>query len=195
MSHHKTLLILAGLLVALALQISDTHHSSAGHLMNQTGCASCCPECNHRCDLDAKQGEVEKKCIEVETEVICIPRVVFPWQRQSVRQACDSCDSCAGRGCDVCCHNGAKTRKIKILKTKKYQCPQCQYTWSAEKKPCGSACCSQCDAPGCDRPCDGLITADDPEFPAAAQLWQDSVAPVYGDPASEGLETVEVQHP
>lgn len=101
-----------------------------------------CPSCN--CALEAKMVDVEKSCYEVETKTICIPRVVFPWQRKKV---CGSCDSCDGRGCTACVNNGATTRCIRILKKKKHTCPECQYSWT----PNAAGCCNS----GCDGACDG----------------------------------------
>ncbi|QDT04060.1 hypothetical protein K227x_24460 [Rubripirellula lacrimiformis] len=108
-------------------------------------CATCCPQCSHVCKLDAKEVDAEKSCFEVETKAICIPRVVFPWQRKS----CKSCGSCDGRGCSSCVNNGATIRKVKVLKKKKYTCPECEYTWSAEKVDCAGGCSVGC-AGGCD---------------------------------------------
>lgn len=113
-------------------------------------CCPCksCPSCD--CSLEAKMVDVEKSCFEVETKTICIPRVVFPWQR---KKACDACDSCDGRGCNNCVNNGAKTRCIRVIKKKKYTCPECKYTWTPNSAGC-------CDA-GCDSGCDaGCAKAD-----------------------------------
>jgi hypothetical protein len=128
----------------------------------QTGCLHCQDECCHTCKLEAERVDVDKKCFEVECEVICIPRVVFPWQTGKgcfslfghKKKGCSSCDACDGRGCDVCSacvHNGAVTRKVKILKSgTRPDCPVCEYTWSAEKKGCVTGCCRQpCNAPAC----------------------------------------------
>jgi hypothetical protein len=106
-------------------------------------CCPCkkCPSCD--CSLEAKMVDVEKSCFEVETKTICIPRVVFPWQR---KKACGSCDSCDGSGCNSCVNNGAKTRCIRVIKKKKYTCPECQYSWTPNTSGC-------CDA-GCDAACD-----------------------------------------
>ncbi len=106
-------------------------------------CCPCksCPSCD--CSLEAKMVDVEKSCFEVETKTICIPRVVFPWQR---KKSCASCDSCDGRGCNNCVNNGAKTRCIRVIKKKKYTCPECKYSWTPNTSGC-------CDA-GCDGACD-----------------------------------------
>ena len=184
MSKNRVLITVgATLLVALAALIVNVNQVNAGKVFDQTGCHHCCPECNHCCQLDAEMGEEEKKCFEVETEVICIPRVVFPWQvgkrcfpfcGKKHRTACDACD---GYGCSACVHNGAKTRKIKILKSRKYKCPKCEYTWTPVRKGCGPGAC---DGGCCDGGCDAVIHAA-------------KAAPSYTEPSSQGLEPVELQ--
>ena len=138
--------ILAVLVVVSAGQLFSSTDATAGlwgtRLLDQTGCCRRCPACDHVCNLDAEQTEEEKTCFDVETKVICIPRVVFPWQK---KKSCSSCDACDGQGCRSCVHNGAKTRKVCVLKTFKYMCPKCKYTWSAEKKPCAAPCERGCD--------------------------------------------------
>ena len=134
--------------VGSLLSLADVSAGWGGKkILDQTGCCKRCPACDHVCNLDAEQVEEEKTCFDVETKVICIPRVVFPWQK---KKSCDSCDACDGRGCSVCVHNGARVRKVCVLKTDKYKCPKCEYTWSAEKKPCTVGCC---DTAGCDTGC------------------------------------------
>jgi len=141
-------LVLTAMACGVAPQIAQAGH---GKWFDQTGVA-CCPVCDHVCKLEAKAIEVEKSCFEVETKVICIPRVVFPWQTAR-KASCASCDSCSGKGCNACVHSGARLRKICVLKPKAYTCPACEYTWSAEKKDaceCGSeGCCgARCDSLG-----------------------------------------------
>lgn len=99
-----------------------------------------CPSCD--CTLEAKMVDVEKSCFEVETKTICIPRVVFPWQRT---KACGPCDSCDSNGCNSCVNNGATTRCIRVIKKKKLTAPECKYSWTP--KTSGS-CDSTCDE-GC----------------------------------------------
>lgn len=156
---------LAVVALAVLVQSSTAADFGLGRLtsfrpLDQTGCQLCCPACDHVCKLNVDEVEVEKKCFEVETKVICIPRVVFPWQKKS----CGPCDSCDGNGCSTCVHNCAKTRKVKLLKSKKYTCPACEYTWSAEPNPCAVPCADACcDQPCCDG-CDGapVVVAEDP---------------------------------
>ncbi len=145
---------LAATLVVIGQLLTLSPQADAGlwgfKLLDQTGSNCCCPECGHCCKLDAEEVDVEKSCFDVECKTICIPRVVFPWQKKKARSACDACDGCDGRGCTACVHNGAKTRTIKVLTTKKYKCPECKYTWSAEKKGCVTGCCDESCDTGCD---------------------------------------------
>jgi hypothetical protein len=150
MAHQQKIFIsVATCLLSIASQLSTISPAIAGKLFPQTGCQQCCPECKHRCKLEAKLGEEEKSCFEVEESVICVPRVVFPWQKQTptgwFRCLSQACDDCHDAGCNACVHNGAKTRKVKLLKSKKYQCPKCEYTWTAEEK--SNSCCDQTDIP------------------------------------------------
>lgn len=108
------------------------------HADKCNSCTTCCPKCEYECKLKAAQVDVEKSCFEVESKVICVPRVVFPWQKKA---SCGACDSCDGRGCSSCFHNGAQIRTIRVLKTKKYKCPACEYVWSPEKKSCVGGYC------------------------------------------------------
>jgi len=119
-----------------------THAETVNAEINICGLCTKCPSCD--CSLEAKMVDVEKSCFEVETKTICIPRVVFPWQR---KKAFGSCDSCDGRGCTTCVNNGAKTRCIRVLKKKRHTCPECKYSWTANTSGC-------CDS-GCDGTCDG----------------------------------------
>jgi len=144
-------LILLAAIVAAAAHFSTTTTALAGILgsrcLDQTGCSLRCPACDHVCKLDAEQVEESKVCFDVETKVVCIPRVVFPWQKKK----CKSCSSCDGNGCSHCVNNGARTRKVCVLKPSSYKCPACKYTWSAEKRDgCSGGCAAgqcACDAP------------------------------------------------
>jgi len=168
-------LLLAALVAITIAQLSASSNAAAGlrgtRLLDQTGCCKRCPACDHVCNLDAKQVDEAKTCFEVESKVICIPRVVFPWQKKS---SCNSCDACDGRGCSTCSHNGARTRRVCVLKSDKYTCPKCEYTWTAEKKPCATGCATNsCDAGSAAANCDA--------------------APSYRERQSEGLQPVDVE--
>ena len=130
-------------MLSVSLTASTMVQAGHGKWLSQTGCV-CCPECNHCCELKAEQVKEEKSCFDVESKLICIPRVVFPWQRKSATASCASCDSCDGQGCKSCIHNGARVRRICVLTTEKYECPACEYTWSPRSK----SDCDSCDLPG-----------------------------------------------
>lgn len=176
-----TRILKASLMLAIAVCLFAPTSVSAGHgkHFDQTG-LTCCPACDYVCKLEAEQVEVEKSCFKVESKAICIPRVVFPWQKAR-KAACASCDSCDGRGCTACVHNGARVRKVCVLKTEKYKCPACEYTWSAEKK----ASCGCCDAAGCDGGCTGVMLP--PAVPAAEVSVPQ--APAAEAPATEAPAT------
>lgn len=129
------------LLLAISMIATHAVYAEKGQAeINILGLCKQCPSCD--CSLDAKMVDVEKSCFEVETKTICIPRVVFPWQRA---KACGSCDACDGSGCKTCVNNGAKTRCIKVIKKKKYTCPECKYSWTPNASGgCDSACDDGC---------------------------------------------------
>lgn len=179
MSIKRTLQACLLLATAMCLMNTSNAHALGGKILDQTGC-TCCPVCDHVCNLDAEQIEEEKTCFKVESKAICIPRVVFPWQR-SKKAACASCDACDGQGCTACVHNGARVRKVCVLKTEKYKCPACKYTWTAEKKDtcgCPGACDGGCNG-GCDSGCAALPTTPvmDAPLPPAPVAQQTVISP------------------
>lgn len=131
----NSFLMLAAVLAAgpatSAFAGSPLHHSRHG--AHRHGCAGACSECVScprcfTCKLDVEAIEEGRSCWDVECEQICIPNVVFPWQK--------SCDPCR------VLHNGAKIKTIKVLKEREYTCPACEYTWTPEEVPCcASGCC------------------------------------------------------
>lgn len=156
--------------VALGFNAINTSYAIDlfGHtLFDQTGCCERCPACDHCCELNAEAGEESRPCFNVETKVICIPRVVFPWQMKK----CFSCDSCDGQGCNNCVHNGAKARRVCVMKADKYTCPKCQYSWTPREK-------AACDAVGCDS---GSLPAE--SMPTS----------VSNDPSEKQVETEQVE--
>lgn len=160
----KTILrvFLAALVVAAIGGLLNSTAVAEGCL-DQTGCKKC-KACGYVCRLDAELVDVKAKCFEVESAVICIPRVVFPWQTGQCcfpfgkKKNCKTCDACDGVGCvscNTCVNNGAKTRKVCILKSSsKMICPVCEYTWTAEPG-CATGCCDTgcCDSDCCDSGC------------------------------------------
>lgn len=129
----STIATIGSLLVRLAL-ISGMglQQGIAGQLFQPTGCRQGCPACNFVCRLQAEVVDEEQTCFEVETEVICIPRVVFPWQARADRQGrgpCLGCERCGGHAGP---QHGSRLRTIKVLRTKTVTCPRCKYTWTAK---------------------------------------------------------------
>ena len=153
------------------------------------GCAVC-PNCHNGCTFKAECGKEEKSCWEVECEEICIPCVVFPWQKWRARRhgqgACDSCtggcDSCAD-SCGVCSsvNNGVRVKTVKKLKKKSYECPKCKYTWTPSR--CGNGDC--CDAGCCDAGCSDTPVPADAADKLHEAFW---IAPAT-------LDTVSVRSP
>lgn len=90
-------------------------------------CATCCLEC--------KTEDEERSYYDIECKQVCVPRVVFPWQKNKC--------------CDSCKNNGARVRCVKQLKKKKYDCPVCVYKWTPRMIG-GCDCCPSCD--GCCEP-------------------------------------------
>lgn len=117
--------------IALSLVLSNrsvVHADSPAGSVGQASACNKCPRCRETCcELKVEQGEKEKHCWNVECETICIPRVVFPWQK-----------SC----CDPRVNNGAWTRTVRVLKKHTYTCPTCEYSWSpVDRGCCGVGCC------------------------------------------------------
>lgn len=128
--------------------------SHAGDL--QLGCTHC-PRCQACCTLKAEKVDEERSCWEVEDEKICIPRVVFPWQKDC---------------CNPARNNGAVVRTVKRLKAKTYECPVCEYTWEprgVRKQSCRcEICCSSGAAVDCGA-VGGISDAPQPLAPAVPQ--------------------------
>ncbi len=114
----KTLVLM--MTIAIAMMACGSLHSNICYALGHGASAhQCnCPNCDYVCKFNAETVDEDKECFDVESKVICIPRVVFPWQKK----------------CNPCANNGAWTRTICVLKTEKYKCPKCEYTWSAEKR-------------------------------------------------------------
>lgn len=123
-----------------------------------------CPKCDGCCKLKVSEGTEKKTCFSVETEQICVPRFVFPWQnckkKCSKESCCGGCSgSCTGcttpggccgqkSGCGPVNHNGACIRTVHKLKKDSYECPKCNYKWSVEdgedsEGSCTSAGCTE----------------------------------------------------
>ena len=172
LNKHLRLIVAIAVLMIVAWS-TQTNTASAifgKKMVEQTGCPCfTCPSCKHTCEFESELVDAEKVCFETEEKVICIPRVVFPWQRKSR----SSCRGCSDQPCS-CQHNGAKTRKICVLKVKKYTCPECEYAWSPKEKDCGGCATGCCTSGGC-------ATA-----PSDAAQW--SAQPVQTNPVSTDYE-------
>ena len=186
---NRYLFIPAVAMIAMALSSFQVQPVQAGGCLHGKHHKFCCPKCDcdcSSCSLEAEVVDVEKKCYEVECKTICIPKVVFPWQKKK-HASCHSCDSCNGRGCTNCVHNGARVRKVKVLKTKKYECPECKYTWTPdENSPCCGGSCSggcgcggaNCDGGCCDAGCDSGMNY---EVPQPVESYEQPAMPMYED--------------
>ena len=108
-------------LTIATITASGTFQASVGfgqHHGDSHGCRQC-PNCDYVCKLTVEKVDEEKTGFDVESKVVCIPRVVFPWQKK----------------CNPCANNGARLRTVCALTTEKYKCPKCEYSWKAEKRP------------------------------------------------------------
>ncbi len=127
------------------------HHlaSQAAEPHPQTSCCEVtCPHCHYSCKFSVDIEEDAHHCYGVECKPICIPRVVWPWQR---KKCClndgEPCDACTGDGCLLhskplycsCVNNGACIRKVLVLKKYEFECKKCKYSWEAVPRcsPCG----------------------------------------------------------
>lgn len=83
-----------------------------------------CPKCDYVCKFNAEHVDEQQNRFDVETKVICIPRVVFPWQMLNGKP---------------CATNGARMRTVHVMTKENYSCPKCHYTWNAiKRKPEGA---------------------------------------------------------
>ena len=135
-------------------------HKCGGHCVK-------CPSCNKGCcKLDVSEGKVKKTYWTIETEDICVPRFVFPWQNCGLKKhascgcgkrSCSGCtggsSSCGNSGCSGGCssckrpnHNGGRVITVRVLKKHSYECPVCLYKWSAESdgRGCSNGCSGNC---------------------------------------------------
>ena len=135
--------------------VSGTTAADAASCDSGSDCCATCPACKACCKLKVEDDKEKKSCYKVECEEICIPRVVFPWQKK--------------HSCDPCLNNGAKVKTVRKLKKHSYECPTCKYTWTPVKADCcGDGCCN---AGACDS---GSViykdSAAEPTQPVAAPL-------------------------
>lgn len=148
------------------------------------GCSDCCvtcPQCStscKTCKLKVEEGEESKSCWKVECKEICVPRIVWPWQK-----------TC----CNPHANNGACVKTVKVLVKHSYKCPTCEYSWSPEDGCSGDGCCSDGGCNGCaSAGCDGCAAAsawsgswDAGEMPVEAPAQPAAPAPAEGAPVPE----------
>ena len=96
------------------------------------GCRVRCPNCCHECVFSAEKAKETKNCYEVECKEICIPRIVFPWQKCGCGKGSKGC----GDGKGSCCghNNGARTKSVRVLVKYAYECSVCAYKWNPVSK-------------------------------------------------------------
>lgn len=103
-------------------------------------CGLCADNCAC-CTLKVEKVDEKHTAWEVECKQVCIPKVVFPWQKR----------------CNPCANNGACVRTVRKLKKTEYKCPTLEFTWTP-KMIGGCGCCSGgngcCGDSGCDSNCD-----------------------------------------
>lgn len=140
-------------------------------------CACCCLKCD--------MGEEEKTCWQCECKQVCIPKVVFPWQKNR---------------CNPCANNGACVRTVRVLKKKTIECPKREYKWEPKMIGgcgcCGNGCCCDgncCDGGSC---CDGGMLLGATQFSGSPMLADQGTlaAPVPATDATE-IATVHVAKP
>jgi len=146
---------LSGLILAVLLAAPAAAVQAGGYggctdgCCTSGGCEVQCPQCNHTCKLSVSVEKEAKTCYSSECKPVCIPKIVFPWQKKAA--CCDSgcgCTGSAGDGCcgsEKCCsaNNGACVRYVNVLKKFEYQCDACKYKWEALQACCpgnGSGC-------------------------------------------------------
>ncbi|MEZ6091244.1 MAG: hypothetical protein R3C05_25160 [Pirellulaceae bacterium] len=135
-------LLLTGCLAFMLLNISVAGDCQCG--MCKEHCACCTLKCE---PVDAKAYDWE-----VEYKQVCIPKVVFPWQKNR---------------CNPCVNNGACVRCVRVLKEVERKTKELKYTWTPHMiggyGTCGcrcrnhrSGCClgrschDKCDCGQCD---------------------------------------------
>jgi hypothetical protein len=124
-------------ILVVAVAMSSTAMTWAGDLPTDKshcdkGCRVRCPNCCHECVFSAEKAKETKSCYDVECKEICIPRIVFPWQKCGCGKGGKGC----GDGKSGCCshHNGAKSKSVRVLVKYEYECSVCAYKWNPASK-------------------------------------------------------------
>jgi hypothetical protein len=172
-------LILAALLLAPVAMLQAGGHGS----YTNDCCQVQCPQCDHTCKFSVDTDKEAKTCYDSTCEPVCIPKVVFPWQKKAA--CCNSCNgSCGGAKC-CSVNNGACVRHVNVLKKYEYQCEVCKYKWEAVRG------CGNNGVNGCGSCADGLGTraapADMTPTPADSELPPAPPAPAAAQAPGRGL--------
>ena len=116
----------------LAALICMTNRHAIG--IDGCQCGLCTEQCN-TCCLKCECKDDKKTGFDVECKTICIPKVVFPWQKK----------------CNPCANNGACVRVVRVLKTKEVKGKKMAFEWTpAMIGGCGCRGCDCCDSGCCD---------------------------------------------
>ncbi len=90
-------------------------------------CGTCekqCPHCDgYQCVLETREIAVEKSSYQAKQEIVCLPKVRFPWQQDRP---------------PIC----SKSRTVNRLEKRTFECRQCSYVWKVTEPVCESACTS-----------------------------------------------------
>ena len=116
-----------------------------GKCCRENGKAICCPK--------RVEKEVKKHFRKVNSEIVCIPKFRWPWERcASGNSSCDRCcgnERTAKHGC--CPPLCGRTRCIHVLEKHETKCKECGYEWQIKyirgKSPAG--CCPSCGGKSC----------------------------------------------
>ena len=195
---------LFSIISSVALLVPVAVVQAAGHGCDaDCGCEVHCPHCDHVCQFSVDVEKDPKHCYGVECKPICIPKVVFPWQKKKCSSggcasACDRGCDCAGGACGCCAtcetpdcscvNNGACVKYVRVLKKYEYECEKCKYKWAAVPG-CGSSnggCSAGCGTGYCDT--DAAPVPSAAPVPAAAPAPTPVPVPPaasarYSDPA------------
>ena len=125
-------LVLAALLSSASMAQAGDGPKDKGHCGK--GLRVRCPNCCHECIYTAEKAKETKSCYEVECKEICIPRIVFPWQKCGCGKGHKGGKGC-GDGKGGCGHNrGAKSKSVRVLVKYEYECSVCEYKWNPVSK-------------------------------------------------------------
>ena len=107
--------VILAVCVSATAQADSLHHPR--HILD-----ICCPHCGEACHPTVTKETETKKCWDVETKAICIPKVRFPWHKAS-----------AGKGIakDGCRPTlWGRVKHVNVLVFHEYECQVCKYTWN-----------------------------------------------------------------